>query len=227
MKEALLRKVPLFGELSAGEIEQIARRCSSLHARRGTMIVAEAEEGSTLFIIVRGQVKVSHIASDGREVILAILREGDFFGELALLDGKARSASVIALEDTDLLTLRRSDFLALLNDRPNIAISLLRELAARIRACDQQISSLSLRDAIGRVASALIQLAQKTGRSLGPTVVIPRLPLQRDMANMAGTARETISRALKHFESEGMIKRVGRRVFIHDFRAFVQRYGRE
>jgi CRP-like cAMP-binding protein len=223
--EALLRKVSIFADLSPAELAQIASRCTPVLARRGTMIVAEQEAGSTLYIIVRGQVKVSHIASDGREVILAILRDGDVFGEMALLDGKARSASVIALEDTELLSLRRSDFLNLLNERPSIAISLLRELAGRIRACDQQISSLSLRDAIGRAATALIQLAHKAGKPLGPTMVIPRIPLQRELANMAGTARETISRALKHFESQGEIKRVGRRVFIHDFRAFVEKYG--
>ncbi|MDZ7372573.1 MAG: Crp/Fnr family transcriptional regulator [candidate division KSB1 bacterium] len=225
--DALLKAVPLFSDLSPSELAEVASLCSRLTVRRGTVIVAEEEQGSTFFLIVRGQVKVTHIAPDGREVVLAILRDGDFFGEMALLDGKARSASVVALEDTDLLTLRRPDFLALLNRRPGIAVSLLRELAARIRACDQQISTLTLQDALGRVAATLVRLAERTGRSLGPTVVIPRLPLQRDLANMAGTARETASRALKYLESKGDIKRVGRRLFIHNYHAFLQKYARQ
>ncbi len=220
----LLRKVPLFSELSDKALQQIVSKCVTRRVRRNTMIVAEQEEGSTLFLIVRGEVKVSHIAPDGREVILSILREGDFFGEMALLDGKTRSASVVATEDSELMSLRRSDFLNILNEHPSIAIALLRELAARLRRCDEKIASLTLQDAVGRVASTLVHLAEQSGRSLGPTMVIPRIPLQRDMANMAGTARETISRTLKFFESQGDIKRVGRRIFIHDYARFRKKY---
>ncbi|HEX9973003.1 MAG TPA: Crp/Fnr family transcriptional regulator, partial [bacterium] len=184
------------------------------------IILIEEESGNTLFIIQRGRVKVSRISDDGREVILSILHLGDFFGELSLIDGKARSASVTAIEDSEIFLLRRGDFLGLLEDYPQISISLLKELAARIRKSDTQIKSLSLQDAMGRVASALIMLAEDSGRSLKNQVVIPKIPLQQDLANMAGTSRETISRVFRYFEDEKLIERAGRKITIPDFMRF-------
>lgn len=220
MDISLLKRVPIFSLLNDSELEKIRDLCVTQHYEKDRIILIEEESGNTLFIIQRGRVKVSRISDDGREVILSILHPGDFFGELSLIDGKARSASVTAIEDSEIFLLRRGDFLGLLQDYPKIAISLLKELAARIRKSDTQIKSLSLQDAMGRVASSLIMLAEDSGRTQKNQVVIPKIPLQQDLANMAGTSRETISRVFRYFEDENLIERTGRKITIPDFMRF-------
>jgi len=220
MDVRLLRSIPIFSGLEEEDLERIANLCVHKTCAPNQVILVEEESGQSLFIIKRGSVKVSHVSEEGREVILSILNAGDFFGEMAVLDGRGRSANVTALAETELLVLRRGDFLGLLEDYPQISIALLRELAGRIRASDSHISTLSLKDAMGRVAMALIHVAEKTGRRRGQEVVIPKLPIQQDLANMAGTARETISRAMSQFEEMGYLQREGRRLVIKDMEQF-------
>jgi len=220
METRLLKKVPLFSQLDEDELEKIRELCVTQHYVKDRIILIEEEAGNTLFLLQRGRVKVSRISDDGREVILSILEPGDFFGELSLIDGKARSASVTAIENSEVLMLRRGDFLGLLEDYPQISISLMKELAARIRKSDSQIKSLSLQDAMGRVASSLIMLAEDHGRIRKGQVVIPKIPLQQDLANMAGTSRETISRVFRYLEDEDLILRSGRKITIPDFNRF-------
>jgi len=220
MEVRLLKRVPLFSQLDDDELEKIRKLCVTQHYGRDRIILIEEESGNTLFLIQKGRVKVSRMSDDGREVILSILEPGDFFGELSLIDGKARSASVTAIEDSEVLLLRRGDFLGLLEEYPQISISLMKELAARIRKSDSQIKSLSLQDAMGRVASALIMLAEDHGRIKKGQVVIPKIPLQQDLANMAGTSRETISRVFRYLEDENLIERTGRKITIPDYVRF-------
>lgn len=220
MDVRLVKRVPLFSQLDEDDLEKIRNLCVTQHYVKDQIILIEEEAGNTLFLIQRGRVKVSRISDDGREVILSILEPGDFFGELSLIDGKARSASVTAIEDSEVLMLRRGDFLGLLSDYPQISISLMKELATRIRKSDTQIKSLSLQDAMGRVASSLIMLAEDHGRFKKNEVVIPKIPLQQDLANMAGTSRETISRVFRYLEDEQLIERSGRKITIPDFIRF-------
>ena len=224
MEIRLLKRVPLFSPLDDDDLEKIRNLCVTQHYVKDQIILIEEEAGNTLFLIQKGRVKVSRISDDGREVILSILEPGDFFGELSLIDGKARSASVTAIEDSEALVLRRGDFLGLLEDYPQISISLMKELAARIRKSDTQIKSLSLQDAMGRVASSLIMLADDHGRVRKGQVIIPRIPLQQDLANMAGTSRETISRVFRILEDEQLIERSGRKITILDFNRFKKIY---
>ena len=139
-----------------------------------------------------------------------MLNEGDFFGEMSLLDGKSRSANVIALEKTEVLTLNRKDFLIVLQEYPKIAIQLLKELASRLRKSDRQIASLSLSDAEKRIALCIIRFADERGIIRNGRVSIAKIPIQQDIANMAGTSRETVSRALNVLEKEQLIDRNGR-----------------
>ena len=220
----LLKKVPIFAHLGESHLERISELFVKRTCRANHVIVVEEESGQSLFIIQKGSVKVSHISDDGKEVILSILKTGDFFGEMSILDGKGRSANVTALSKSELLMLRRSDFLGLLEEYPQIAISLLRELASRIRKSDMHISSLSLQDAMGRISTALVLVAEKTGRIKGDSIIIPKIPVQQDLANLAGTARETISRVMSHFEQTGFIKRDGHRVEIINFNKFKDQF---
>jgi CRP/FNR family cyclic AMP-dependent transcriptional regulator len=220
----LLKHVPLFAKMRDVEVAQIADQCVHRECVAGDVILVEEEVGQTLFIILKGTVKISRTSDEGREVILTILKSGDFFGELSLLDGKERSATVTAIEAAELLMLRRSEFLLLVEQYPQISIELLKVLADRIRKCDVQIENLTLQDAVGRVGATLIHVAEQTGHSRGSSRIIPKLPVQQDLANMAGTARETISRIMTVFEEKKLIEREGHRVIIKDFEKFKNTY---
>jgi CRP/FNR family transcriptional regulator/CRP/FNR family cyclic AMP-dependent transcriptional regulator len=178
------------------------------------LIILAEDAGDSLFIIFRGQVKVSIINEDGREVILAMLGPGDFFGEMSLLDGKPRSANVIATEETELLTLFRSDFLHLVERLPEVAVKVIAALTARLRKADRKIESLALMDVSGRVATVLLQIAEESGTVTPRGVAIRSRPTQQELANMAGTSRETVSRVLKRLEEQGYIATQGREIVI-------------
>ena len=219
-----MKHVPLFAKMHDTEIAQIADQCVRRVCKKEQVILVEEEFGQTLFIILKGTVKITRTSEEGREVILTILRDGDFFGELSLLDGKGRSATVIAMEDTELFALRRPEFILAIEKFPQISIELLKVLADRLRKCDMQIENLTLQDAVGRVGATLIHVADQTGYPRGEAVIIPKLPVQQDLANMAGTARETISRVMALFEQKGLIQKEGHRVVIPDFKRFKVNY---
>ena len=146
--------------------------------------------------------------------------ESDFFGEMSLLDGAGRSANIVANETAMMLTLSRRDFLECLESYPKIAISLLEELAIRLRKSDQQIESLSLSDSEQRIGITLIRLAEELGTIKQGNVFIKNLPFQQDIANMAGTSRETVSRTLKLLEDKSLIMKENRVLTIFNFDSF-------
>ena len=220
----LMKRVPLFSKLKDDEVDQIGNQCIRRECKKDQVILVEEEVGQTLFIILKGTVKVTRTSDEGREVILTILKSGDFFGELSLLDGKGRSATVIAMEDSELLTLRRSEFLEIIEKYPPLSIELLKVLGDRIRKCDIQIENITLHDSVGRVGASLIHVAEQTGYARDKSMIIPKLPVQQDLANMSGTARETISRVLSVFEQRGILEREGHRVVFPDFAKFKQEY---
>jgi CRP/FNR family cyclic AMP-dependent transcriptional regulator len=220
MDSEFFKQIPLFSELGDRDLEKIIQVATKQKYHKDNIILIEEEVGSTMFIILSGRVKISRISDDGREVILSILSEGDFFGEMSLLDGHTRSASVTAIEESELLVIRREEFLQILRDFPQIAINLLKELAQRIRKSDEHIKSLSLQDATGRVATTLLRIAEDSGVFRRGQVEIAELPLQQDLANMAGTSRETISRVIKSLTEEGLLKKSSGKIIILDYEKF-------
>ena len=223
-KIELLQSVALFWDLSEEELGYISQKMIARHYESGKFIFLEDSEGEQCFFVVQGSVKVTRLSKEGREVILAMLNEGEFFGEMALLDGESRSANVIALEETEVLTLNREDFLVVLHDYPQIAIQLLKEMAHRLRKSDRQIASLSLSDAEKRIALCIIRFADEQGIIKRGQVSIPKVPIQQDIANMAGTSRETVSRAINLLEKEHFIKRQGRELLILDYKQFIKEF---
>ena len=187
-------------------------------------ILSQEELGDSFFIIDTGSVKVTRLSEDGREAVLAFLHEGDFFGELAILDGETRSANVITLEKCKIQTIERREFLDLLESHPKVAISLLRELALRLRKADLHLEYLTLSDAEGKIAAILIELAEEYGTYRMGDVTIGQLPMQQDIANMAGTTRETVSRMIKKLEDKSWISRDGQKVIIHKYAKFKDMY---
>ena len=223
-KIELLQSVSIFWDLNENDLGHIADKMVAKHFENGNYIFLEDSDGEQCFFVLEGSVKVTRLSKDGREVILAMLNEGDFFGEMSLLDGESRSANVIALEKTKVLTLDRNDFIAVVNDYPQIAVQLLKELARRLRKSDRQIASLSLSDAEKRIALCIIRFADEQGVIQNGKVSIPKTPIQQDIANMAGTSRETVSRALGLLEKEDLIERNGRELIIIDYKKFIKEF---
>ena len=215
-----LRNVPIFTDLTDSDLTKIASNMVPRVYEKGQMILLEESMGETFFIITQGAVKVTRLSADGREVILAMLGESDFFGEMSLLDGEGRSANIVANEYAKVLTLSRSDFLDCLESYPKIAIALLEELAIRLRKSDQQIESLSLSDSEHRIGITLIRLAGELGTIKQGHVTVKNLPYQQDIANMAGTSRETVSRTLKLLEDKKFVRRKNKNLTIYNFDAF-------
>lgn len=212
--------VPLFENLEDETILKISGLGKMKTFTKDVVVLLEHETGNALFVIVSGKVKVSRESDDGREVILTYLNPNDFFGEMALLDGLARSATVTAIEDTELFIIERADFIDLLYNHPEVSISLLQELTKRLRAADMKIKSLSLKDAEGKVATVILQIADDVGKIRQGVVEIEKLPYQHDLANMAGTSRETISRTLHNFVKKGLIELDGNKLRIPNYEEF-------
>ncbi len=216
----LLRLVPIFSDLNDETLEQISHLGTQRNYPKDALVVSENETGSALYIIIEGKVKISRRSTDGKEVILSILGDSDFFGEMSVIDGLSRSANVVAMEDSVLLIVQRSEFLELLHTHPEVGIALLQELTQRLRVADVKIKSLSLKDSDGKVATVILQLAEDMGMIKNGIVEIEKLPFQHDLANMAGTSRETISRTLSSFEKKGLIEHEGSRLRILNYNKF-------
>ena len=210
----ILKQVPLFSSLQEDELQAIFKFSTTRRCPKETMILLEDEDGDTLFIILQGKVKVSNFSESGKEVIFSILSEGDFFGEMSLLDGKPRSASVTAIEDSELRLIRRSDFLSVLEKHPRIAFKLLEELTSRLRKADQRIESLAILDVTGRIAGILLQLAEERGVSSDEGIMIQSRPTHQELANMVGTTRETVTRVLKQLELKKYVTMSGKDICI-------------
>lgn len=214
MYNELLKRVPLFEELNGAELGALSQVAVSRIFPKDRIVILAEDEGDTLFVIGRGQVKVSIVSEDGREVILSMLGEGDFFGEMSLLDGHPRSANVTTMKETELLMVRRADFLRFIQSTPQIAIKLLAVLAGRLRKTDRKIEGLALSDVTGRITQTLLQLAEEQGMPTAEGVLIRGRPTHQDLANMSGTTRETVSRVLKRLESQGYIAHRGRDLLV-------------
>jgi CRP/FNR family transcriptional regulator/CRP/FNR family cyclic AMP-dependent transcriptional regulator len=213
--EQLAGKVPIFSCLSSMDLKAICRIMIMKKFKAGEVIVHEDDnEGQTFFVIASGRVHVAVITSEGKSAILATLSPGDFFGEMAMLDGEPRSASVIASEECTLLMLYRKMFLDIMQRYPKITIQILVEMSKRLRRANKHINTLSLMSVYGRVADVLLQLGKEQGERIKDMIVIPNRPTHQIIAEMAGTSRETVSRVLSQLQKKHYIVIDGKKLVI-------------
>ncbi len=210
----VLRTVPIFSELSDEDITSLARLALRKRYPKDTVVFFENEEGDFFFTILEGRIKVTILGDDGREVILSMLGPGDFFGEMALLDNETRSATAIAVEESELLSLHRNDFQSVLNDNKSITSALIRVLSARLRRANHQISTLALLDVYGRVARVIVDMAREEGKRLRDGRIAFRRATHQEIANRIGTTRETVTRMLKDLERQGLIHVEGKEIVV-------------
>lgn len=201
-----LTRIPLFARLSPSEHEQLARWLSRRSFRRGEILFRQGDPGDTLLIVVSGQVKVILSTPDGEEAVVAIFGPGDFFGDMALLDGRPRSASVVALEPTNTLILHRRDFQEFMRLHPVVAEDMFAVLADRLRRLDEQLKQTYFLDLPVRLAHKLLQLAVEKGHKTTEGVLID-LPLtQSDLAGMVGASRQRVNRVLAELQDKQVIR---------------------
>lgn len=204
-----LATIPLFSGLPEDELQRFAELTRERAYPKGSVILFQDDPGDSLFVLRAGRVKVVLIGEDGREVILGVLEPGAHFGELALIDDQPRSAHVIAMEDAQLLILRREDFRRRVEANPTVAWALLTELSRRLRRADVKIGGLVLLDVPGRIARLLLDHATEAGSE-----TIEKPLTHQTIAQMIGASRETVSRAMKEFQDAGLIRVERRRIAI-------------
>ncbi len=215
-----LRYVPIFFELEDDDLKLMENAGIIRRFQKNMVILDESsDESSGLFIITKGSVKVTRNDSKGNEIILAILNEFDYFGEMSLLDGQPPSANVLATENTEVFFIGRDQFMQLIQSHPRIMASLLDEVIKRLRAADDKIKSLSLNKAKEKIISAVIQLAEISGVRKHGSVEL-NLPFQHEIANMAGTSRETVSRVLHALHKKGLVELEGSIIRIPEYDDF-------
>jgi len=226
MPVTTLKKTPIFRNLSDRNIRAIARLSSIETFSKNTAILRESQKAVTgdFYIIRKGRVKVSRIGTQGREIIFTELKAGDSFGEMAIIDRQPRSANVITLSDTEMVVIKGPDFLKILKAYPAIALNLLKIMSRRIRRSDTQIKSLSLMNSVGRIATALTQIADIYGKKKKGALEISSPPPLKEIAALSSTSAATVSRALRSFSLSGFVKRVGKKLVIHDYDNFKKLY---
>ena len=208
----LLRNVPLFSGLDETQLGVLVPMIMRSGFGRNEAIISAGDPTDSLFIVISGRLKVSMGDEQGREVILAILGPGEFFGEMGLLDDRPRSASVVTLEPCELLSISKTDFKRCLAENSDLSLMVMRGLVKRLREADQKIGSLALMDVYGRVARLLLQMAEDVD---GEKVVVKKLSKQ-DIAKMIGASREMVSRVMKDLELGGYIEVRGRSIALRD-----------
>ena len=198
----LIRRVPLFSMLTVEQAQTIADGVVKRRYRRGEIIVEQGRKSDALFILLSGRARVITSDARGREVILAVLEAGDYLGEMSLIDNEPHSATVRAEVQTDVLVLGRNEFAVCLPDNSSLSYAILRGLVARLGNADRQIESLALLDVYGRVARALLDMAEDDE---GRRVIRSKVSRQ-DLAKVVGASREMVSRVMKDLEERHLIE---------------------
>ncbi len=214
ISEQRLREIPLLRSLPSEELKNLGLLLKERKASKGNFILYADDPGPSIMFIGQGEVKITLLGNDGKEIVLAHLQKGDFFGEIAVLTGEERSANVVAMDDCELLVLSQEDFERHVLTNSGLALSMLKELAFRLRGAAAKIGDLALFDVYRRVARTLKSLSKEEMLEGEVVHVISRRPTHQELASIVGTSREMVTRALKGLEEDGCIFIDGKQIVI-------------
>ncbi|MCP4372718.1 MAG: Crp/Fnr family transcriptional regulator [Deltaproteobacteria bacterium] len=203
--QQLLNKIPLFNSLSDSDLENLSESVRLQSLKKGQTLFRKGDEGSSLYIIKQGTIKIVLPSRLGDEVIVTIFSEGDFFGEMALFDGKPRSADALAMEPSTIYMLRRNDFLLFLQSNISAMKSILSQLTDRLRNTDDFLESTCFLSVSARLAKKLLDLTESYGQKDGDSVYIDLNLTQKELGDMIGSTRESINKELKILRDKGLI----------------------
>ncbi|HOG17832.1 MAG: cAMP receptor protein [Syntrophaceae bacterium PtaU1.Bin231] len=218
----LLKQIPLFEALQPADRNQLASLLRLRLIVKGNTLFRKGDEGTALYIILQGSIKISISGKAGEEVALAILGRGDFFGEMALLDGLPRSADAVALEDSHLYVLNRRDFLSFLIQNEAAVQAILFALSLRLRRTDDLLQEVCFLNLSVRLARRLLDLARRSETGDGNRPYEVRLS-HKELSGLFGVTRESISKELRVLRNRGIVSTMRNRVLIHDIDALKQR----
>ena len=213
---ALLKQIPLFGTFQPADHEQLAGLLRRRNLKKGDVLFRKGDEGTALYIIIKGRIKITVPSKLGDEITLAILGQSDFFGEMALLDSLPRSADATAVEETLLYVLNRSDFLSFLIHNENAVRSILYALSSRLRKTDDFLTEVCFLNISARLARRLLEMSESLIHENKPGSSMELKLTQKDLASLLGTTRETINRELKILRDRGIVSTSRNLITIHN-----------
>jgi CRP/FNR family transcriptional regulator, cyclic AMP receptor protein len=202
-KLAVLRKHPIFCDLDADAFEQLGRYAKSATLKRGATIFSRGDPGNSLIAVISGTVKISISSPDGRNAILNLIGPGEIFGEVAVLDGQARTADAIANSNCEIFVIDRREFLPFVRSQPALAMKFIELLCTRLRWTSDQVEQVILQDLPGRLASALIRLTERHKTTQGGRAIAIT---QQEISEMVGMSRESINKQLRAWASRNWVR---------------------
>jgi len=214
MKIDLIRRVPLFATLSEDEFKRLEHIFQVKTYRKNQIIFLEEETGNYMYIVLAGKVKVTKSTAGGKETILAIHQPGDFFGEMALLDGRTSPATVSAMEDCRIATIYNADFQRLLMGNEKVVRQIIQVLCTRLRQVWSQVQDLSYSTADDRIRAGILQLSRKHGVQDARGIIIDLKITHQELAELVGTSRETVTRTLARLQKQGILQLDQRRIVL-------------
>lgn len=200
-KQAILRAHPLFGQLTADAISRLASYAHTKSFASGARIFEKGDPGSSLFAVGSGTVKISNQSTGGKDAVFNLIPAGGIFGEIALLDGQARTADAFALTNCELMVIDRRDFVPLVSQNPEIALKLIEILCQRIRRTSEQVEDVTFLDLPGRLAKTLLRLSADSGGQTRKVSIT-----QREIGQMIGVSRESTNKQLREWEGNKWVK---------------------
>ncbi len=218
----VLRRSSLFAKLGDTEIDAVLAHATVARHAEGDQIFAKGDPGNSMMAVLRGRVTITAPSQDGRQVVLTVMRDGDVFGEIALLDSKERTADATAATDCELLIVPRRSLISLLERRPDLCIDLLIVLCERLRRTNEQVEDLAFLDLEARIAKVLVRLAEENGAGQSPTRPVGVKISQRALGELAGGSRESVNKHLQEWKRSGFIEIEKGSIVIHDIEALAE-----
>jgi len=218
-----LSQIPLFKGLSAEDRAELAALMRKHKVKKGETLFRKGSEGATLYIIQEGAIKIALPSRLGDQRIVTIFSAGDFFGEMALLDGMPRSADAIAVEKSVLFLLNRSDFLRFLKKSEAATGTILASLSMRLRKTDELLEDTSFLNISARLAKKLLDIGETFGNRDGNAVEIRLRLTQKDLADLVGATRESINKELRILREKGLLSITPESIRIHDIKRLIRR----
>ncbi len=219
-----LEEIPLFDGIKVSDLKKISSLVTHKKVKRNQLIIRQGDVCQYFYIIKKGQAKITITRDPDHEVILAFLSEGEFFGELSLLDEDICSANVYAQQACELMCIKSENFKKLLKTVPELSYRLLYHMAQRIRYSDRCIHNLNIKNSTRRIGIVLLHLAEQSGYRYKDSVIIKKIPFQQDIASLAGTSRETVSRSFSRLQDHAYIQKNGRHLVINDYKRFYREF---
>jgi CRP-like cAMP-binding protein len=215
----VLRRSQLFEQLTDTEIDAILAHTRVARYPEGDQIFAKGDPGNSMMAVLKGRVMISSPSRDGRQVVLTVMHDGDVFGEIALLDGKERTADATAMAECELLVVPRRSVMSLLERRPDVCIGLMHVLCERLRRTNEQVEDLAFLDLEARIAKVLVRLAEESANGQPPTKPVGVKISQRVLGELSGGSRESVNKHLQDWKRSGIITIEKGSIVIRDIEA--------